>query len=125
MKDNNLIKDKSMEFAVRVVNLSRYLSEEKREYILSKQIMRSGTSIGANIREGIYAQSPKDFVSKMSIALKEAAETEYWLELMQRTSLLSDDAYESIVFDCKELCKMLTVIVRNSKRQVNQQEDNC
>ena len=119
MKDDNVIKDKSMEFAVRIVKLSRFLSEEKREYVLSKQVLRSGTSIGANVREGIYAQSTKDFVSKMSIALKEAAETEYWLELMHRSELLTEEAYKSIMCDCKELCKMLTVIVRKSKHNLN------
>ena len=114
MKDENVIKDKSMAFAVRIVRLCKYLSEQK-EFVMSKQILRSGTSIGANVHEAVYGQSKRDFTAKMSIALKEAAETEYWLELLHKTEYLQTEAYESIVADCKELCKLLTAIVRNSK----------
>lgn len=82
---------------------------------MSKQILQSGTSIGANIREAVYAQSRADFISKMSIALKEAAETDYWLELLYRTDLLTESQYEDIGSDCRELVKLLTAIVKNSK----------
>ena len=87
MRDDVLL-SKSMDFAVRIVNLNKYLSQEKKENILSKQLLRSGTSIGANVREAVYAQSRRDFTAKMSIALKEASETEYWLELLNRTEYL-------------------------------------
>ena len=114
MKDDILL-GKSMDFAVRIVNLNKYLSHEKKENILSKQMLRSGTSIGANVREAVYAQSRKDFVAKMSIALKEASETEYWLELLYKTMYLTDEQYESIKTDCSEVAKLLTAIVRTSK----------
>ena len=116
MKENNAIKDKSMDFAVRIVKLYQYLSGEKREFVMSKQILRSGTSIGANIHEAVYAQSTKDFISKMSIALKEAAETEYWLKLLRKANFLTEEAFESIMPDCQELCKMLTAIVKSTKQ---------
>ena len=115
MKEENVIKDKSMEFSVRIVRLYKFLSEHQREHVMSKQILRSGTSIGANVREAVYGQSRKDFVSKMSIALKEAAETEYWLELLHKTEYLQQDAFESVMADCQEICKLLTAIVRSSK----------
>ena len=114
MKDENAIKEKSMAFAVRIVRLQKYLSEQH-EFVMSKQVLRSGTSIGANAREAEYGQSKRDFVAKMSIALKEAAETEYWLELLHKTEYLQEEAYQSILADCQELCKLLIVIVRNSK----------
>jgi four helix bundle protein len=96
----SIIANKSMDFAVRIVNLYRYLCETKKEYVLSKQLLRCGTSIGANVREAIQAQSRKDFVSKMNIALKEAGETEYWLELLHNTNYLTDDEFQSIAGDC-------------------------
>ena len=107
---------KSMEFAVRIVNLYKYLCKEKSETIMSKQLFRSGTSIGANVREAKYGQSHADFTSKMSIALKEAAETEYWLELLWKTEYLSDEQYKSIKGDCSEIAKLLTAIVKSSKK---------
>ena len=112
---NNAVMEKSMEFAVRIVKLYKYMSEEKQEYVLSKQLLRSGTSIGANVREGIYGQSKKDFISKMHIALKEATETEYWLELLMKTEYLTTKQYESIVCDSTELCKLLTAIIKSAK----------
>ena len=115
MKAENAIAEKSMEFATRIVNLYKYLETEKREQIMSKQLLRSGTSIGANVREGIYAQSRNDFVSKMSIALKEAAESEYWLELLKKTAYLTEEQSLSIQADCHELARMLTAIVKNTK----------
>ena len=117
MREDNIVAEKSMEFAVRVVKLYGYLCEEKREYVMSKQLLKSGTSIGANVKEAICAQSRKDFVSKMSIALKEASETEYWLELLSKTSHLTDEQYQSLQRDCGELAKMLTAIVRSTKAQ--------
>ena len=118
MKDN-VVMEKSMEFSVRIVKLYRYLVEEKKEYVMSKQMLRSGTSIGANVREGKYAQSKEDFISKMSIALKEASETEYWLELMERTGYLNEEEYESIRKDSSEISKILTSVVKRAKEKVN------
>ena len=115
MKDENVIKDKSMAFAIRIVRLYKYLSKEQHEYVMSKQVLRSGTSIGANVCEAVYGQSKPDFTAKMSIALKEAAETEYWLELLHKTDYLPAAAFRSIRLDCQEICKLLTTIVRNSK----------
>ena len=117
MREGNTVAEKSMEFAVRIVKLYGYLCEEKREYVMSKQLLKSGTSIGANVKEAVYAQSRKDFVSKMSIALKEASETEYWLELLGRTTYLTDEQYQSLQDDCGELAKMLIAIVRSSKEK--------
>ena len=114
MKDENIIKDKSMAFAVRIVGLYKYLSE-RHEFVMSKQVLRSGTSIGANVREAVYGQSRRDFISKMSIALKEAAETEYWIELLYKTDYLQEDSYKSILADSQELCRLLTAIVNSSK----------
>ena len=96
---DNAIKDKSKAFAIRIVRLYRYLSEEKREWILSKQLMRSGTSIGANVVEALAAISKKDFLAKMYISFKECCETEYWLELLHDTDYLSDDEFDSIYQD--------------------------
>jgi four helix bundle protein len=111
----NIIVEKSFEFAVKIARLAREVKEEAREYELGSQLIRSGTSIGANVAEAQQGQSRKYFISKMSIALKEAAETEYWLELLHRTEFLQESAYQSIIADSQELCKLLTVIVRNSK----------
>lgn len=97
MKENNVILNKSKKFAIRIINLYKYLSVEKKEFVLSKQILRSGTSIGANVKEAINGQSTTDFLSKMSIALKEAGETEYWLELLNETEYISDNQFNSMV----------------------------
>jgi len=112
---NNIIAEKSLAFAIRIVKLCRILAEVKHEYVLSKQLIRSGTSIGANVREAVQAQSKKDFISKMSIALKEAAETEYWLILLKESGFLSEKEYQSISEDCAELNKILIAIVKSSK----------
>ena len=114
MKDNVLL-SKSKAFAVRIVRLCRYLQEEKREFVLSKQLLRCGTSIGANVHEGKYAQSTSDFISKNSIALKEAAETEYWLELLYTTTYITQTEYDSIAADCSELVRLLSSIVKTTK----------
>ena len=110
-----MIAEKSMSFAVRIVSLYKYLVNEKQESVMSRQLLRCGTSIGANVREAIYAQSRKDFVSKMSISLKEASETMYWLELLSRTEYLTDVQHKSIQNDSEELTKLLTAIVKSSK----------
>ena len=112
---NNTIEEKSFHFAVRIVKLCRYLQENKKEYILSKQLMRSGTSIGANIIESQQAQSRADFISKLNIALKEAVETNYWLRLLQSTDYLSDSEFSSMITDCKELEKLLTAIIKTTR----------
>ena len=111
----NSIQEKSFRFAVRIVKLCRYLQTEKKEYILSKQLLRSGTSIGANVSEAQQAQSRPDFVSKLNIALKESAETEYWLRLLYETDSLSDKYFHSIWADCDEVKSLLVSIVKASK----------
>lgn len=110
---------KSKKFAVRIINLYKYLVNEKKEFVLSKQILRSGTSIGANVKEGEFAQSTSDFISKMSIALKEASETEYWLELLYETNFITAGQYDSLKADCKELIKLLISIIKSSKSNNN------
>ena len=113
----NVIEKKSFDFAVRIVNLYKYLIDSKKEYVMAKQLLRSGTSIGANIAEAEQAQSRADFISKMNIALKETVETKYWIELMRETEFLSDTEFESIIPDCDELNKMLSSIILSSKKQ--------
>ena len=110
----NIIENKSFDFAIRIVNLCKYL-REKKEYVLSKQLLRSGTSIGANVAEAEQAQSPADFVSKMNIALKETSETKYWLQLLFATKYLKEKEYLSINNDCVEIEKILVSIIKNSK----------
>ena len=111
----NQVEEKSFLFAVRIVNLSRYLADTKKEFVLSRQVLRSGTSIGANIVEAQQAQSRADFISKLSISLKEACETDYWLRLLNATDLLSKEEYQSIICDCREIEKLLTSIIKASK----------
>ena len=104
-----------MVYAIRIVNLYKYLVLQKNEHVLSKQLLRSGTSIGANTRESQNAQSRKDFLTKLSIALKEADETEYWLELLYKTGYLDENQYQSIQNDTSELIKILTSIIKKLK----------
>ena len=104
----NTVRYKSKRFAVRIVNLYKYLCDEKKEYVLSKQILRSGTSIGANLAESECAMSRKDFLSKIYIALKETNETLYWLELLYETGYLNEQSFSSIKADCEEIKKMLS-----------------
>ena len=113
--NSTAVQEKSFRFAVRIVNLCRYLQTERKEYVLSKQLLRSGTSIGANIAESQQAQSRADFTSKLNIALKEAYETNYWLRLMSETQYLNTQEFESIIADCKELEKLLIAIVKTTK----------
>lgn len=117
MEKEKTIKYKSKRFAVRIVNLYKYLCEEKREFVLSKQILRSGTSIGANIAESECAVSKKDFLNKVYIALKECMETLYWLELLNETNYLSQEEFNSMRNDCEEMRKMMsaTTNTMNSK----------
>ena len=115
----NIALEKSMNFSVHIVRLYQYLCKEKKEFILSKQLLRSGTSIGANLREAKYAQSTNDFISKNSIALKEAAETEYWLELLFHTEFLTEKEYNAIKSDCSQLIKILTSIIKTTKTHNN------
>jgi len=114
MKEN-IVRDKSFNFAVRIVNLSKYLVDQKREFILSKQILRSGTAIGALVRESEQAESKADFIHKLSISLKEANETDYWLDLLYKTDYLTEQEYQSIKIDIIELIKLLTAIIKTSK----------
>ena len=114
MKDDPL-KDKSYQFAIRVVKLSQYLQQDKKEFVLSKQILRSGNAVGALIREAEFGQSKADFTSKMSISLKEANETEYWLSLLNDTGFISEDQFMSLQSDCTELIAMLVSTVKTLK----------
>ena len=109
------VENKSFRFSVRIVNLCKHLRSTKKEYTLSKQLLRAGTSIGTNVSEAEQAQSRADFISKMSIALKEAVETDYWLRLLQATDYLSEVEFSSIYNDCRELEKMLTAILKTTK----------
>ena len=115
MSQDSVLLRKSKKFAVRVVKLYQYLRKTKREDVMSKQLLRSGTSVGANVHEGAYGQSKADFTAKMSIALKEAVETEYWLDLLYETEYLTEEQYESIRADCGELARMLISTVKSSR----------
>ncbi|WP_026730574.1 four helix bundle protein [Flavobacterium denitrificans] len=115
MKEN-IIQDKSFDFAVRIVNLYKYLTENKKEYVLSKQVLRSGTSIGANIEESIGGRSDKEFLFKLEISYKEARETIYWLKLLKATDYISANEFESIHFEANEICRILAKIILTLKR---------
>lgn len=112
---NNIIKDKSFVFAIRIVNVCRYLSTTKNEFVLSKQLLRSGTSIGAMIRESEYAESKADFIHKLAIAQKETNESLYWLELLYKTDYITQEEFKSLNLDAIELIKLLTAILKSSK----------
>lgn len=112
----NTVYEKSFAFATRIVNLKNYLQKDKKEYDISRQVLRSGTSIGANISEAQQAQSRADFASKLNIALKEAQETDYWLCLLHNTGYLTAPQFQSIINDCKEIEYLLISIVRSSKQ---------
>jgi four helix bundle protein len=116
MKSNNIIKEKSYAFAIRIVRLYKFLCEEKKEFTLSKQILRSGTAIGALIREGEQAESKMDFIHKLAIALKEANETDYWLNILKDTGFINARMFQSINKECVELIKLLTAIINTTKR---------
>ena len=115
---DNVIEKKSYAFAINVVNAYKKL-ESRSEYVLSKQLLRSGTSIGANVMEGLRAQSRKDFISKMNIALKEANESEYWIRLLMDTGYLSKQEDKLLLNECKEVCRILSSIVRTANNNLN------
>jgi four helix bundle protein len=115
MKEN-LIKDKSFDFALKIIDLYKILVESKREFVLSKQLLRSGTSIGANLREAEYAISKKEFVAKTQIALKEAAETEYWLDLLYQSAYITVD--QNMKEEIKSIIRILTAIIKTSKENI-------
>ena len=115
MATESVAKEKSMAFSIRIVRLYRYLTTDHKEFVLSKQILRSGTSIGANIAEAIYGSSRKDFVAKLQIALKECAETLYWLELLYNCDYISAQMYQSLFDDCEALRKILSSSVKSSQ----------
>lgn len=117
MKEDSVIRMKSMDFAIRIIKLRRFLQNAK-EFDLSSQVTRSGTAIGALIREAEYAESKADFIHKMRIALKEANETSYWLELLYKTDIVTDNMYGSIKADNEELKKMLVCIINTSIKSV-------
>ena len=119
MKRENIIKEKSYAFALRMIKAYKYLAQEQREFVLSKQVLRSGTSIGALIREAEHVQSPADFVNKMNVALKEANETEYWLMLLKDSEYIDEKTFVSIHKDCDELIRLLVSIVKTSKERKN------
>lgn len=116
MEKRNVIKEKSFEFAKEIVYLYKNL-EDKKEFVLSRQVLKSGTSIGANIREAEHAQSKADFINKLSISLKEANETEYWLDLLYETNYLSDELFQNLKNKNIELLKLLISIINTSKKQ--------
>jgi four helix bundle protein len=115
----NIVKSKSFGFAVRIVKLYQYLCEQKKEFVLSKQLLRSGTSVGAMIREAEHAETKNDFKHKMAIAQKEINETIYWLELLKETNYLSVEQFESINADAVEIIKLITVIIKTTKTNIN------
>lgn len=114
MKEN-ILKNKSYHFAVAIIGIYKYLSEDKKEYVLSRQILKSGTSIGASIREAEFAQSKLDFIHKMSISLKEANETQYWLELLQESEYISAEQFQNLSNLCIECIKLLSSSIKTAK----------
>ena len=112
-----MLHEKSLDFAVRIVNFNKYLREEKKEFVISKQILRSGTSIGSNVRESRNAQTDPDYLTKINIALKEADETQYWLEVLLRSKLISETEFNSMNNDLKELIAMLVSTVKKLKQK--------
>ena len=116
--DSNQLRDKSKAFALKCICLCRELADMRKEYIMSKQLFRSATSIGANIREGLYAQSKADFISKLSISLKEAAESQYWLELLFESNYMDSQEFDCYNEDCEELLRLLTSILKTSRSSI-------
>lgn len=115
----NIVQEKSFAFALRIIKLSKFLQKENKDFVLSKQLLRSGTAVGALIKEAEHAQSKADFINKMSIALKEANETDYWIELLYQSSGLSQEVYHSIHPEIQELIKLLVSIVKSSKVSIS------
>ena len=121
MDKESIIAQKSFVFATRIIKAVRFIKEQKREYELANQLLRSGTSIGANVSEAKYGQSDKDFISKHKIALKEASETRYWLRLMEATDILSYESTKSLITDIEEIIKILTSIINSMEKRQNKQ----
>lgn len=117
MARESIVGEKSLAFGKRIAKCYRYLNDKKKETVMSKQLLRSGTSVGANIREGLYAQSRKDFISKLNIALKEAGETDYWLDIIHSAEYFTDEEYQSLKDDNDELLRLLTSIIKTTKDQ--------
>jgi four helix bundle protein len=115
MKGKNIVKEKSYVFALKVIKMYKFLSEKQREFVLSKQLLRSGTAIGALVREAEHAQSRADFIHKMNISLKEANETEYWLMLLKDSEYIDEKSFVSVHKDCDELIRLLVSIVKTTK----------
>ncbi len=121
METENVIVKKSKDFALRIINMYQYLCGEKREYVMSKQILRSGTSIGANIREGVRGQTKPDFIAKMSVAQKEAEETSYWLELLYESGYINKTIFESMYRDNLEINRILASIILTARQNLKKQ----
>ena len=119
MKENNIVVEKSYAFAIRIVNCCKFLYAEKKEFVLSKQLLRSGTSIGANVEEAVGGQSRKDFFAKLSIAYKETRETNYWLRILRDTQFLDNKIAESLLSDNEELLKLIGTILKTMKQKDN------
>lgn len=117
---DSIVESKSFDFAIKIIQTYKYLCADKKEYVMSKQLLRSGTSIGANICEAQQGQSKRDFLMKMNISLKEASETKYWLRLLTATGYLPEDIYKPIVNNCVELEKMLTKTVKTTSAKVSE-----
>ena len=115
MARDSIVGEKSLAFAKRITRCYRYLKDKKKEMVMSKQLLRCGTSIGANVREGLYAQSRKDFISKLYIAQKEAGETDYWLEVIHSAEYFTEDEYNSLKNDNDELLRLLISIIKTTK----------
>ncbi len=115
MKSNNVIKEKSYNFSLKIIKIYQELTKEKKEFIISKQLIRSGTSVGANIEEAIGAQSKNDFISKISISYKEARETLYWLHLLTDSGFLNKQQSDTLIFDCEEILRIIGAIQKTSK----------
>ena len=122
LKDGNVLDQKSLLFALRIIRAYKYLMIEKQEFIMSKQLLRSGTAVGALVREAEFAESKNDFIHKLSISLKEANETDYWLTLLHESDYIDEESYLSIQADCKELIKLLVSIIKKTKG--NQLQDS-
>jgi four helix bundle protein len=119
MKSESVLREKSYQFALRIIKLYQYLSKEKQEYVLAKQVLRSGTSIGANIEEVNQGESTADFIHKLAIANKEANETQYWLRLLNDSEILEEKIALSLLEDCNEVIKMLTSSLKTVKKRRN------
>ena len=111
----SLLKSKSFLFAVRVIGLSKHVREKQKEFDISRQVLRSGTAIGALVREAVQAESKRDFIHKLSISLKESSETEYWLELLFASKLITEPIYKSLLADCQELLRLLVSSIKTCK----------